>query len=77
MLNTSESKGVCYIETKNLDGETNLKQKGAHPDIVKMFATNQDFSVLIKKKFYLFLIKEKKAWFLYEKPNPFLYKFSG
>lgn len=27
LINTSEPKGVCYIETKNLDGETNLKQK--------------------------------------------------
>ncbi|CAG9332358.1 unnamed protein product [Blepharisma stoltei] len=27
LLSTSDSKGVCYIETKNLDGETNLKHK--------------------------------------------------
>ena len=25
ILNTSEKKGACFIETKNLDGETNLK----------------------------------------------------
>lgn len=25
ILGTSEKKGICYIETKNLDGETNLK----------------------------------------------------
>ena len=29
ILNTSEKKGVCFIETKNLDGETNLKAKNA------------------------------------------------
>lgn len=29
ILSTSEPKGVCYIETKNLDGETNLKMKYA------------------------------------------------
>jgi len=25
VLSSSEKKGICYIETKNLDGETNLK----------------------------------------------------
>ena len=27
LLCSSETKGICYIETKNLDGETNLKHK--------------------------------------------------
>jgi magnesium-transporting ATPase (P-type) len=27
LLNSSELSGICYIETKNLDGETNLKHK--------------------------------------------------
>jgi P-type E1-E2 ATPase len=27
LVQSSDSKGVCYIETKNLDGETNLKHK--------------------------------------------------
>lgn len=30
LLNSSASKGICYIETKNLDGETNLKHKQAN-----------------------------------------------
>ena len=29
LLNSSGPKGVCYVETKNLDGETNLKHKSA------------------------------------------------
>ena len=29
VLTTSEPKGMCYIETKSLDGETNLKQRNA------------------------------------------------
>jgi len=33
VLASSEPKGSCYIETKNLDGETNLKNKKAHKDL--------------------------------------------
>jgi magnesium-transporting ATPase (P-type) len=27
LIQSSDPKGICYIETKNLDGETNLKIK--------------------------------------------------
>jgi len=33
LLGSSDSKGTLYIETKNLDGETNLKNKYVHKDI--------------------------------------------
>ena len=41
VLATSEPKGVCYIETKNLDGETNLKQKLVHKDLYKEFKDSE------------------------------------
>ena len=30
LLSTSDDNGVCYVETKNLDGETNLKYQEAN-----------------------------------------------
>jgi magnesium-transporting ATPase (P-type) len=43
---------MCYIETKNLDGETNLKNKIANKDLLKMFdfktiTTNNDYVILL------------------------------
>jgi magnesium-transporting ATPase (P-type) len=37
LLSTSTRKGDCFIETKNLDGETNLKPKYAPATLGKMF----------------------------------------
>lgn len=36
LINSSLPKGVCYVETKNLDGETNLKHKKAVKECVAM-----------------------------------------
>ena len=35
LLKSSNSSGLCYVETKNLDGETNLKHKAAIKEIQK------------------------------------------
>lgn len=37
LLKSSDHKGTLYIETKNLDGETNLKNKYVHKDINERF----------------------------------------
>ena len=34
VLNSSEEEGVFYVETKNLDGETNLKIKSVAKDLI-------------------------------------------
>lgn len=57
--------GVCYIETKNLDGETNLKIKTAPKEVAKIFAKLPEG------------ICQESIIFDYERPNPVLYTFSG
>ena len=37
VIATSESNGACYIETKSIDGETNLKFKTNLCDITKHY----------------------------------------
>lgn len=65
VLGTSEKKNICFIETKNLDGETNLKNKKAHKDLENVIS--EDPRQLAKHR----------GMFTYEKPNPYLYTFTG
>ena len=49
LLNSSELKGVCYIETKNLDGETNMKHKIAPKEFLPLTKSEQDLFELQAK----------------------------
>ena len=31
LITTSSENGICYVETANLDGENNLKEKSTNP----------------------------------------------
>eukprot|EP01135_Chromosphaera_perkinsii_P000065 Nk52_evm16s24 gene=Nk52_evmTU16s24 len=44
LLRTSEEAQVCYIETANLDGETNLKVKESHPATKNELKSEEAFS---------------------------------
>ena len=40
IITRTSSDNVCYIETKNLDGETNLKHKSAPKETVELPEVN-------------------------------------
>jgi phospholipid-transporting ATPase len=51
LIQSSDEKGICYIETKNLDGETNLKRKIVDKDFERINGMDEE---LVKKKFYVY-----------------------
>ena len=65
LLKTSDPKGQCFIETKNLDGETNLKIKQTHKDLIPLFEQEASYKESVKG--------EVKC----ELPNAAIYKFEG
>ena len=42
LLNSSDSKGIGYIETKTIDGETNLKHKASIKHIANLIRNDED-----------------------------------
>ena len=70
LLRSTGAKGTCYVETKNLDGETNLKIKTTQKDLRHYFeqpAPGQEAAAW----------GEVSGTLTCEKPNPYLYKFEG
>ena len=64
MLSSSENQGVFYVETKNLDGETNLKLKGVSKDMLEYFIEDTGYAKLA-------------GTLNIEEPNNRIYKFDG
>ena len=64
LLSTSDPAGIAYVETKSLDGETNLKHKQADKALQSLYSSD----ISIDK---LDLRVKCQA------PNPFIYEFSG
>ncbi|WVF71294.1 hypothetical protein IAT40_006097 [Kwoniella sp. CBS 6097] len=63
LLSSSEPEGLCYIETANLDGETNLKIKQSHPSTAQL--TNPQAASMLR------------GHLLSEAPNSSLYTYDG
>ena len=68
LLYSTENEGAFYVETKNLDGETNLKLKNVAKDLIEPF---NDIENLQESKGL------KKASLNIEEPNNRIYKFDG
>jgi magnesium-transporting ATPase (P-type) len=60
----SENDGICYIETKNLDGETCLKYKQCQNDISSLYAEEEE-------------IINIRGIIDCEQPNEFIYEFNA
>ena len=65
VLSSSEPEGMLYVETKNLDGETNLKLKSVAKDLVEPFSEDSTYANLAGTIISI------------EKPNNRIYKFDG
>lgn len=72
VLSTSEPNGVCYIETANLDGESNLKIKSGLPDTCTILSGPNMPAIMknVHKKLDEAILKS-------EHPNNRLYTFEG
>ena len=63
VMSTSDPEGMCYFETKNLDGETNLKIKQASPHTANLTAPP--------------LVTSLRGSLRSEQPNNSLYTYEG
>lgn len=64
-VKSTEEEGVCYVETKNLDGETNLKNKCVPKDLWDAFDPEMNS------------IRHHDGKLTIDGPNNLIYKFEG
>jgi len=68
VLTTSEESNCCYIETKSIDGETNLKFKKTNKKLVELLNNSKDIENLVNLDTSLIQCQQ---------PNEFIYEFNG
>lgn len=72
VLTTSDEKGNVYIETKNLDGETNLKPKSVNKRLFEYFKRFEGDDAELRDK-----VRKINGEIQCQPPNNQLYKFDG
>ena len=65
IVQSSDPNNTCFVETKNLDGETNLKIKTVSKQIFDEFRTEPD------------IVQNLKGRIICEPPNDQIYQFQG
>ena len=67
LLCSSNMRGICCIETKNLDGENNIKSMQVHGAMQRLFKHNFEANASFISNLR----------FIYERPSQLMHKFSG
>jgi magnesium-transporting ATPase (P-type) len=67
VVDSSLPKGIAFVETKNLDGETNLKHKQVEKTLLRLAKTSENASLTVFNGSVIDC----------EGPNEHLYKFEG
>lgn len=77
ILSTSEEEGRCFVETCNLDGETNLKRRSAIEQVAKHIGYRNLNDPPLAEKDHAVNMMKFTARMEYEQPNNRLYNFTG
>lgn len=77
ILATSEEEGRCFIETANLDGETNLKRRVAVAETAKSVGWRALNAPVLEQRDVCQTATKLQGSVEYEQPNNQLYTFTG
>ena len=73
LISSSEKNYNCYVETKNLDGETNLKFKKAIKQLVDAVKNTENSNEVINEK----KLSTFQGTLVTKQPNEFIYEFNA
>eukprot|EP00753_Platysulcus_tardus_P014723 PLAT4437.4.p1 GENE.PLAT4437.4~~PLAT4437.4.p1 ORF type:complete len:1297 (-),score=734.56 PLAT4437.4:142-3969(-) len=77
LLATSEEEGRCFIETSNLDGETNLKRRAAVEQTAKAAGWRPLGGDPLDEDELMRSVSQLRGYIVHELPNNLLYNFDG